>query len=103
MFKEKELQVSEDQIWLQPKELSAPTAIELDQLLGQIVPRLLNYVDATSTSKLPVVQHLPPSELTKLLDLELNEAGVGREGLVELLGPIVMNSVREWDPRFCDK
>lgn len=103
MFNEKGLQPNEDSIWHQPNELSAPAAIELDQLLNQVVPRLLSYVDATSTSKLPVVHHHPPEELTKLLDLELNDEGVGKDGLAQLLGPIVMNSVREWDPRFCDK
>ncbi|KAI0244149.1 Glutamate decarboxylase 2 [Massospora cicadina] len=94
----------ESQVWLQPKDrLSTPAAIELDQLIDRIIPRLLSYVDATAGSKLPVALDLPPNELSKLLDLDFKEAGIGQEGLVELLGPIIMNCIRGWDPRFCDK
>ncbi|KAJ9080670.1 Glutamate decarboxylase 2 [Entomophthora muscae] len=96
--------LKESQVWLQPKEtLSAPAAIELGQLLDCLVPRLLSYVDATASSKLPVAADTSPSELTKLLDLEFEDVGLSQEGLVELLAPIVMKSVRSWDPRFCDK
>lgn len=60
-------------------------------------------VDGSSEPRPVLVESHPPKKLESLLNLQLPENGVGREGLLEVVQRILQYSVNTWDQGFMDK
>ncbi|OJD35675.1 glutamate decarboxylase [Diplodia corticola] len=56
-----------------------------------------------SEPRTALVESHPPKKLESLLDLQLPENGVGKEGLLEVVQRILQYSVNTWDQGFMDK
>jgi len=50
-----------------------------------------------------VVDYHSPKELGPVLDLKLEEEGVGKDGLLDLVERTLQYSVNTWDQGFMDK
>lgn len=50
-----------------------------------------------------LVESHPPKKLESLLNLQLRENGVGKEGLLDVVQRILQYSVNTWDQGFMDK
>ncbi len=50
-----------------------------------------------------LVEHHKPQKLAQLLDLQLPDVGLGKDGLLESLKQILQYSVNTWDQGFLDK
>ncbi|KAI9750891.1 MAG: hypothetical protein M4579_006267 [Chaenotheca gracillima] len=50
-----------------------------------------------------LVEHHPPQKLAQLLDVQLPDAGQGKDGLLDVLQEILKYSVNTWDLGFLDK
>jgi glutamate decarboxylase len=52
-----------------------------------------------------LVEHHPPKKLESILqkELEINESGSGKDGLISLVETIMKYSVNTWDQGFLDK
>ncbi|KAK7703495.1 Glutamate decarboxylase 2 [Botryosphaeria dothidea] len=60
-------------------------------------------VDGSSEPRPVLVESHPPKKLESLLNLQLPENGVGKEGLLEVVQRILQYSVNTWDQGFMDK
>jgi hypothetical protein len=49
------------------------------------------------------VDYHPPAELSDILDLNLDDRGTGKDGLVDLVKKTLEYSVNTWDQGFMDK
>ncbi|GME42978.1 glutamate decarboxylase [Neofusicoccum parvum] len=60
-------------------------------------------VDGSSEPRTVLVESHPPKKLESILNLQLPEHGVGKEGLLEVVQRILQYSVNTWDQGFMDK
>ncbi|KAF1973556.1 PLP-dependent transferase [Bimuria novae-zelandiae CBS 107.79] len=55
------------------------------------------------TPRTVLVEHHPPKELEKILNLEVPEKAVGKEGLIKIVESVLKYSVNTWEQGFLDK
>ena len=58
---------------------------------------------APSSSRPVVVDYHTPKELGSVLDLQLDDEGVGKAGLLDLVEKTLQYSINTWDQGFMDK
>ena len=58
---------------------------------------------APSSSRPVVVDYHTPKELGTVIDLQLDDEGVGKAGLLDLVEKTLQYSVNTWDQGFMDK
>ncbi|CCH42533.1 Glutamate decarboxylase [Wickerhamomyces ciferrii] len=76
---------------------------ELDYLLTQLKPLILNHISNASNPESRVGPRISPLELTKLVKLDTPSKGSGKEGVYDLFDTVLKNSVVTWHPGFLDK